>query len=277
MQRDAADRKWIACRLAVDLVPQHGVAEVGQVDSDLVRPPGPELRLDQRERAEALERAENGASRPAPASGRERRAAGAGPRPADCAVHQTLSRQLAPNDGDVPAVDGVSAELPLQALRGVVRQRQDENARSFAIEAVDDEDTPVVPRATLDLRAGPTHNGVLVAFGRGVHEQTRGLVDDQDLGVGVDDLDGRHLGSTCPLGQPGVVGHDVGRRDERSRIGDGEAVHEHVSDDDLLLGPGVRDSEYRLSHPGEPERRRVHDRSVALRGRSGWTAPSLPG
>ena len=253
------------------------MSEVGEVHANLVRSSGSELRLDERERAEALERAENGASRPAPASGRERRAAGAGPWPADCAVHETLSGQLAANEGNVPAVDAVSAELPLQALRGVVRQRQDENARSFAIEAVDDEDTPVMPGATLDFRAGPADNGVLVAFGRRVHEQTRGLVDHQDLGVGVDDLNRRDLGSAGAFRQGGIVRHGVGRGDERSRVGDDDAVHEHVSDDDLLLGPGVRDSEYRLSHPGEPERRRVHDRSVALRGRSGWTAPSLPG
>jgi hypothetical protein len=35
---------------------------------------------------------------------------------------------------------------------------------------VNDEDTPVTPRAALDLGARPAHNGVLVAFGRRVEE-----------------------------------------------------------------------------------------------------------
>jgi CubicO group peptidase (beta-lactamase class C family) len=269
VQRDAADRERIARRLAVHLVPQHGVAEVGQVDSNLVRPSGPELRLDQRKRAEAFERAENRTSGSAPASGRERRAAGAGAWPADCAVHETLVGQLTANDGDVLAADAMSAKLSLQAFRGVVRQREDEKARGVAIEAVYDEDAPVTPSATLDLGAGPAHNGVLIAFGRGVHEQTGGLVDNQDVGIGVDDLDGWHLGSACPLRQAGVVRHDVGWHDERSGIGRYDPVHEDMAHQDLLLGPGIRGAEDRLSNPGEPSHRSVHDRSVALRRRPG--------
>lgn len=91
------------------------------MDADLVRPPGSELGLDQRQRAEAFDRAEDRAGRAAPASGRERRASGAWPRPADRAVHEALTGQLAAHDGKVLAVDAVRAKLSLQALRGVVR------------------------------------------------------------------------------------------------------------------------------------------------------------
>jgi hypothetical protein len=195
VERDPPDGKRIAGRLAVDRVPQNRVTEVGEVDADLVGPPGAELGLDERYRAEPLEwpqRRDGGA--PA-APGRKRRPPGAGPGPPNGAGHTPLAGQRPPHERDVPPLDAVSAELPLQMLRREVGEGEHKHAGRLAVETVHDVDPPVAARPTFDLGARATDDGVLLGGGRAVDEQPRRFVDDEDVRVDVEHLDRRHAWS----------------------------------------------------------------------------------
>ena len=235
------------------------------MDADLVRPPGAEFGLDERHRAQPLDRAEHRPRSAAAASRREGGAPGAGAGTADVPIDQTLPGQLTPDQREIAAIDAVGPELALQALGGVVGEGEDEQARGFTVESVHDQHPPVVPRATLDLRAGSAHHRVVLAFGRGVHEQSGGLVDHEDLRVEVDHLDRRDLCGANAFRQAGIVRHDVAGRDHRAGVRSHDPVDQDVSDENLAFGSRVGSAEHRLSRPREPSGRWIHQLSLAPR------------
>lgn len=153
------------------------MTEVGQVDADLMRPPGAELGFDECHRPQPLERAEDRDGCTPAASRREGGPPRSGPGAADAAIYPPLAGQVAPHEGYIPPVDAVGAKLPLEMLRGLMGQRQHEHPRGLAVETVNYEDAPVAPRAPLDLGSRAAHNGVILRIGRGVDEQASGLVD----------------------------------------------------------------------------------------------------
>jgi len=239
------------------------MAEVGEVDPDLVRPTRPEHGLDERHGPEPLERAEDRYG-PAPAAaGRQRRPPRARAGPADGAVHPLLPGERPPHERDVAPLDGVGAELALEVLRGGMGEREHEDARGLAVQAVDDVDATVAPRPTFDLGPRAADHRVLLGVARRVDEQPGRLVDHQHVVVRVEHTDRRELRRRRPPGQVGRVRHDVPRADQRPRVGDHGAVHQHVPDQNLVLGAGVRAPERALRGPSEALLRVVHRRSLA--------------
>ena len=239
VERHAPDRERVAGRLAVHGIAQYWVTEIGEVDPDLVCPPSPELGLDKRHGSEALERAEHRDRRTPAASRCQRRAPRSRPWPADRSVHAALGGERPPHERDVPPLDGVSAELPLQVPGGGVREREHEDARGLPVEAVHDVNAAVLPRPPLDLGAGAADHRVLLGLGRGVDEKSCRLVDHEDVLVDVDHADRRQLGRGRAPGKALIVRHDVRGSEHGAGVGDDGAVHQHVSDQDLVLGAGV--------------------------------------
>ena len=264
VERHPPDGERITGRFAVHRIPQHRMAQVGEVDADLVRPPGAELGLDQRHESQPLERTECGDRSSPAASWCEGRPPRSRTGPADGAVHALLARKRPPHECHVPSPDAVSAELPLKVLGGGVGEREHENARGLAVEAVHHVDAAVPPRPPLDLGPSPADDGVLLGIAGRVDEQSSGLVDDEDVRVDVDDLDRRDPRRGCPPRQAGVVRDGISGRDERARVGHDDAVHEDVPDQHLVLGTGVGGFKHPLGGPGEALQRGVHARSVAL-------------
>ena len=258
------DGERIAGRLAVHRIPQHRMTEEGEVDADLVGPPGAEFGLDQCHRSQSLERAECRDGRTPASSWREGSPPCSRPGPADGTVHSPLAGQLPPHEGDIPSLDGVSAELPLQVLGGGVGKCEYEHARGLPVETVHNMNASVAPRSALDLGSRAADDGVLVGIGRGMDEQPCGLVDHEDVRVDVEDLNRRQPGHDCAPRQTRSVRDDVSRCDERAGVGDDHAVDEDMSDRHLLLGTRVGGSQQALGGPGETLDRGVHDRSVAL-------------
>ena len=215
------------------------MAEVGEVDADLVRAAGAELPLDEGRRSQPLERPQHGAGGAAAGPGGERGAPRARPRPADAALHQLLPREIPARQREVEALHGVEAELAVQVLRRGVRDRQHHHPRCVAVEAVHDEDAPVAPGPPLQLGRDAGEHRVLLALDRGVDEQPGGLVDHDDLIVGEQDFDRRRLGRALAPGQRRRVGDLVGRADERAGVGHDGPVDQDVADQHLPLGPRV--------------------------------------
>lgn len=259
------DRERVGLGIPVDGVPEHRVAEVGEVDADLVRAAGAELSLDERRRPQALERPQHRAGGAAAGPRGECRAPRARPRPADAALHQLLPQEIPARQSEVETLHGVEPKLAVQVFGRGVRDRQHHHPRCVAVEAVDDENAPVAPGPPLQLGRGAGEHRVLLALDRGVDEQPGGLVDDDDLVVGEQHLNRRRLGRALAPGQRGGVGDLVGRPDERAGVGHDGSVEQDVTDQHLPLGPRVRGAEQGLDGPGETSRRALHAGSVAPR------------
>lgn len=213
VQRQPAQGDRVGRGLAVDRVAEHGVPEVREVDAHLVRAPGPELGLDERQRPEALQRAQHGAGEPPSGPGCESRPPGPRPRPADAPLHELLPGELAAHDREVAAIHGVGAELALQVFGGGVGEREDEQARGVAVEAMDHEHAVVPAGSSLELGGGPRQDGVVLPLAGRVDHEARGLADHEHIRIDVEHLDGGGLRDTPAAGQRRVVGDDVaGRR-----------------------------------------------------------------
>ena len=238
MEGQARDRHRVLALGAVDGVAEHGVAKRGEVDANLVRTAGPELRLDEGDGAEALQRPEHRPCRLA-ASQDESGPPGAGARAPDPALDEHLLVDVAGHQRTVATAHGVRAELALQVLGRRVVAGEHHDARSVAIEPVDDFDLARVTEAPGELHHETGEHRIFLAVGGGVHEHSRGLVDHHQVVVDVEDLDPRPPWHGGTARQPGLMGDDGVGAQDMSRVGDDGAVHRGVADQDLALGAAV--------------------------------------
>lgn len=129
----------------------------------------------------------------------------------------------------------------------------------------------------LQLGGGTGEDGVLLALGRGVHQQAGRLVDHQHVGIAMKHLEGwRPWRPREPREIRPVLDHVV-RTHRRPGVDCHNAVEEDVPDEHLALGVREGRAQQLLRRPAEPSCRLLHRVSVApLAGRL-WTAPRLPG
>ena len=274
-QPSGCDRvgRWIA----IDRVPQHRVAQEGEVDPHLVGAPGSELRFHQGCPREPLKRPYNGVGRAPTCSRRKSRPAGARTRAADAASDQNLAGHVAAHERDVTALHGVGAELSLKVVGRGVGEGEHHHTRGIAVETVHDQDPPVAAAPPLQLGCSAGEHRVLVPLRCRVNEKPGGFVDDHNICVCVNDLDRRRLGRACTPREVGVVLDHVTLSDERTRIGDHNAVDQHMTEENLALRAGVGRGQDDLGRPPEPERASLHRTRVSPRRRSMWTGLCLPG
>jgi CubicO group peptidase (beta-lactamase class C family) len=265
VEGDPRHRDGIVLDAAVDRVAEHRMVQVREVDAHLVRPPGAELRLDQRRGAESLQRLHLRARRSAAGAGRKRRPASAGAGAADAAVDVGLAVEVACHQRVVAAGHRVRLELPLHLLGGGVRARQHHHARGVAVEPVHDVDAagPAAALRQLDHEAG--EHGVLLALDGRVDEQAGRLVDHDHVVVEVEHDDPRALRPRRQAGEPGPVGDERAGPQEVSRIGHHLAVHGGVPDQHLALGAGERGTHDLLQPPRQPDIRSaaIHEPTIA--------------
>jgi hypothetical protein len=277
VQRQPSGWNRVGGGIAVDRVPQHRVAQVGEVDPHLVRAPGSELRLHQRHPSEPLKRAHHGVGRPPPRSRRQSRPAGARARAADAASYQDFAGHIPAHERDVTALHGVGAELGLKVVGRGVGESEHHHTRGVAVETVYDQHPPVAAAPPLKLGRGAGEHRVLVPLGRRVNEKPGGFVDDHNVRVRVDDLDRGRLGRACTPREVGVVLDRVAGPHLRTGVGDHHAVDQHVTEEHLALRAGVGRGQDDLGRAPEPERAWLHRTSVSPEERSMWTASCLPG
>jgi hypothetical protein len=249
------------------------------VHPHLVGSSGPQLRLDQADARERLERPDYGMGRAAAGSRCQCRPAGPGPRASDPTRHEHLTRDVPAHERKVTALHGVGAELTLQVLSRCVGKRQHEDPRGVAVETVHHQDPSVATGAAFDFGCGAREHGVLLARGCRVHQQAGRLIDHQQVGVEVEDLDRRGPGRTGSLREVGVVPDGVTLPDDRTRIGDHGPVDEHVTHEYFALGVRVRGTQQLLCGAPEPSRSSFHDARVTPRGPSAarWTPARFSG
>src|SRR5262249_19937555 len=146
-------------------VAHDGVAEVGELDPDLVAPAGPQAELDQRRVPAALEDAEVG-DRLAPFHAATQGAALGPDAPLDA--------------GDVDALRTASLELVLEAALDRGRLRDDQEPGGVPIEPVDDEGASPRAGGRQVVPEEPVGRAVPLALG-GDREEAGGLVDDDEV------------------------------------------------------------------------------------------------
>lgn len=249
VQGEARHPDRIRLRLAVDLVAEHGVAEEREVDARLVGTAGVQFGLDQRRLAERLERAHHRGCLAAAA--RQRGAARARGRTADTAVDAGFARERAGDEREVAACHRVEAQLLLQVAGRRVVPGQHHHARGVAVEAVDDVQAVVSRLALRQLGKSTGDHGVALVLDRRVDDQTGRLVDDDHVGVEVED---RQRGQPRPARPPRpgrVVTDRRPDRHPRARIDDHEAVNQDVAGLHLALGARERHAEQLLDRPRE--------------------------
>jgi hypothetical protein len=264
VERHARHCDGVLLGVAVDRIAEHGMAEIREVDAHLVRPPGAELGLDERHRAEALQRLDRGPRRAPPRAGRQRCASRTGAGTADAAIDMDLRVEVAGHQRLVPPGHGVRPELPLQMLGSRMVARQHHHARGVAVEPVDHVNTAGSAAALAQLHHEPGQDGVLLTLDRRVDEHAGGLVDDDEVVVEVDDRDPRTLRLWPAAGQVRLMGDDGVGTQTMAGIGDDLAVDDRVADQHLALRTGERRAQDLLQTPGEAGLRRplVHGGTI---------------
>ena len=257
--------------VAVDRIAENGVVEVREVDTDLVRPPGAELGLDEGRRAESLQRLDGRVRRPATGAGGESGATRAGTGTADAAVHLGLAAEVAGDERLVPPGHGMGPELALQVLGCGMVAGKHHHARGVAVEAVDDVDAAGSAAAFAELDDQAGEHRVLLAVDGGVDEHARWLVDHDDVVVEVEHRDARAGGARRATGQARLVGHDRAGAQAVTRVGDDLAIDGGMTDQDLPLGPGERGPQDRLQPAGQADlvRATAHARTIPSSARAG--------
>ena len=235
--------------VAVDAVADDRVADRRHVDADLVRPAGLERHAKERSLRERLDKLEV-RHRIAGAVGVERLARRVAPVAADRGLDPPGPRRRPPaHERHIGAPDPAPAKLSLKPAERLLVARHEQEARRVAVEAVDDAG-PVRRPTRRPARERRRERRPRVA-GYPVHEQAGRLHDDEEVIVGVDDLDVLGRERRClRLGN--------GELDNRAR---GEPVgprphvpvHAHRSGVDQACGRGARADLGMLSEePVEP-------------------------
>jgi hypothetical protein len=171
----------------------------------------------------------------------------------------------------------VGAELDLKVVGRRVREGEDHHTRGVAVETVHDQHPPMAAAPPLQLGRGAGEHRVLVPLGRRVNEKPGGFVDDNNIRVGMDDLDRGRLWRACTPWEVGVVLDRVAGQHRRTRIGDHHAVDQHMAEEHLALRTGVGRGQDDLGRPPEPECASFHRARVSPRQRWMWTGLCVPG
>jgi hypothetical protein len=174
-------------RNAVDRVSHHGQVDGGQVDADLMRPPGLEPHVQQRMASNELGDLEMG-------DGLARRVRVE--RLPGRIVPVTADRRLdlptprarpAPNERDVVALERTAPYELLETLVRFVRARDDKEAGGVAVEPMDDSGPVLLPAPGLSDQAVDERPGPM-ARAR-MHDDPGRLVDDEEMLVLVGDAE----------------------------------------------------------------------------------------
>ncbi len=167
----------------VDRVADDGGADRGQVHADLVGAPGLERHPQERAARQRLDQLELG-ERVAAGVGVERHPGRVAAVAADRRLDPAPARPRPPADeGDVRPPDPAAAQLRLQARMGAPVAGDEQEARRVAVEPVDDPGPGVV--AACGHAAQRVDERRARVAGHRVDEQPGGLVDDDQVRVGV--------------------------------------------------------------------------------------------
>jgi hypothetical protein len=214
------------------------MADSGQVSADLVRAPRLQPEAQQRGRRQALDRLEmgDGVARPVAAGGHHGAAA---PVASDRGVDRAgLGVHAARDEGQVLAAHLARAQLGGQRGVGLLGLRHDEQPRRVAVEAVDDAG-PLRVGAAGDAAAERLRQRRPVVSAGGMRDQPGGLVDHEQVGVLVDDLEfGRRVGRRGGLRS--AVDLDQLTRCDAVVLRPRHPVHQHGSSVDQSLGCRAR-------------------------------------
>ncbi len=242
MESEARDGDRLGFGVAVQLVPQDRVAQVREVHPDLVGAPGFQPRLHQRRDGEPLEGFDVRGGRHSPSRGQgrpPRRGAG----PANGARHSHRPGQVPRHQGQVAPRHGMGAELALQVPGSRVRARQDQDARSVAVEAVNDEEPPHLATASAQSPRRPHQHRILLGVHCGVDEQPGGLVHHHHVLVLVEDDDSGAVPAQAARGELGPVRHAVRGQHPLPRVANEHVVDRDVTLQDLVLRAAVGEGE----------------------------------
>ena len=194
----------------VDRLADDRMAHLGQVDADLVGPPGFQPAGDQRgNRAKPLDDPEVGHS-VLPFTGHPRDA------PAEVAPvdHERLvdrpgfAADRALDHGEVLPLDVVVAKEVLEGPHRPGRPRQGKRSRRILVEPVDhaDKGSPGAV-AVGEVARRPRDQGIFLLLGGRLAEQACRLHHDQDVGIFVEDMQSPgHFAEPGPAGEVGEVG-----------------------------------------------------------------------
>jgi len=270
----------VAPRIAIDLVAEHRVSQVGEMDPNLVRPARGELRFDERGLTQRLHRPERCTGRAA-ATVRERGAPRLGAGTANTSHHDFLLLEDAAGQDEVAPVHRVGAELAVEVLGGAVREREDEHARGIAVESVHDKNAVVAARAALDLGGGARKHRVLLAVDRRVNEEPCRLDHHDHVVIQVRELDRRRGRRPAAARGVGPMVDVVRRPNQGARFHLHAAIDEDVAHLDLALGVRVRAAEVLLDDTAEAPHHRFHaprlaprDEEFACRCDACWWTPA---
>src|SRR5260221_4759385 len=226
---------WARVIADIHAFPDQGMAELGQVDADLVLPPGFQAALDQGRtrgrgdgpdvRARALRLGRNSAS------GTPEVPVGAADSVAairDQMGFDALRGDLAVRDRVIDALDVVRAELHRQNALRVRGAREHDQAARVLVEAVHHAEPAAGAASAHSPQQGSraVDEGVLVTRLVGDAQHSGGLVDDDDVAVEVRD---RALGqgADAELGRAFVDDHHCAGRNAQGRVQAALAIHRH--------------------------------------------------
>lgn len=229
---------------SVDGVAEDGVAGEAHVDADLMGAAGLQHELEQRGATIPFDGVEVGDGVFAADAG-DGHLAGVGEGAADGGDDAAVVLgELALDEGEVVAVEGVFAGLFGEGAVGAAGFGDDHDAGGVAVEAVDDAGPGGVVAGGFD-GAAMVHDGVDEGAGivarRGMDDEAGGFVDDEDVGVFEEDVEGDVFGRGGGFGR-GRQGEADGVAGEYASAGAlaGDAVDERavLLDDFLDIGAG---------------------------------------
>jgi hypothetical protein len=226
---------------AVETVAEDGVAEGGQMDADLMRAAGADFDFEISVAGVAFDDAPvgEGGAAGAEAAGHLRAMNGVA---GDGLVEATVvGFGEALDDGEIDLVDFAGGELFAEGAVGGVGARDDDDAAGFFVEAMDDTGTIVAAGGgeLAEVVEQGIDEGAGVLAGAGMDDYARGFVDDDDVFVFIEDVEGKVFGFGVE-GRTGLGfdGDAFGAAEQQRRFG-GSRVDEHAAGLDPLLEPGA--------------------------------------
>src|SRR5262249_27782849 len=186
-ERDAGEERG---RLPVAAVAQHGVADLGEVDADLMLAARLQSHTHERRVLEPLDDGEvrdRALARPTDGGRVHREALRVLHEPG--LDRAALAREAAGDDGRVDAARFARFELRSHPLHSAGGPREGEQPGCVLIEPVDDEELRLLDAARAQGSRDELGEALVAAPGRGRREKAGGLVDDDDLRVLVDDAE----------------------------------------------------------------------------------------
>ena len=243
---------------AVDLVAQQGKAPVRELHADLVAAAGLQLHFHHRVARQPLDHAVVGhgllgagghaLAAAGPLAGRGHgHLQGLGMLDEMPGQGAAVLGQLAHQDGEVDPLEAMQLEMFLEAVEGLGSLGEDQHAAGEAVQAVHDVELETLEAAAaVGLGDGLGQAGLAGLF-RGHREQARGLVDEEQVGVFPQVLEGAGLELARRghhlVGLLGIEGHlhGVAGLEAMAVLVDGLAVDGHTVAVDEALGLPVAD------------------------------------